>query len=356
MLKSVLATILIFMFIASQATLNEATLFSSASGLFSLKINVAPSSVPADSKSYESIFVQLQDANGAPARAFEDTTIHLSSSSAQIGSIDPEITILAGSTYAVARFRSTFTPGSTIVTAAATGYATVQATATTSGPVPTGLVLYSFPPTLPADNGAYPGIVVQLQDPNGSPARAQIGGVTVTLFCSDITIGTVDQVVTIKAGDTFATATFTTTHLSGSANITAIAQGYSSAKTKMTTKDTSAIATNLKVYVSPPSVPADGATHKQIAVQLQDSVGNIVRAPNDVSVTISSSSNATGTAQPSITIDRNEVYGLAEFSSTYLSGDTEITAAASDYEASQETLTTVGPIPSKIAVYTAPSS
>ncbi|MCS7115789.1 MAG: hypothetical protein RMJ15_02075 [Nitrososphaerota archaeon] len=75
-----------------------------------LKIYVGPPNVPADNNVYEAIFVQLLDAKGVPARAKQDIKISLSSSNTYVGSVEPEITIRAGETYAVAKFESTFTP------------------------------------------------------------------------------------------------------------------------------------------------------------------------------------------------------------------------------------------------------
>lgn len=350
--------LILLIFICSQATFNRNTLFVSASEPSNLKIYVGPPSVLADNNTYESIFIQLQDSTGAPARAQEDTNIHLSSSLTQIGSVNPEITIPAESTYAAANFTSTYTPGSTTITAAAPGYMTVQASITTAGPIPTKLAVYIFPPTIPADAGSYPAIVVQLQDVGGSPAKAPIGDVNVTLSSSNVTVGTVDSSVIIKGGSTYAVATFSTTMILGSAEITALASGYDSGFTTINTQaiQPSTMPTDLKVYVGPPSVPADGIAYEQVVVQVQNSTGYLARAPSDILVSLSSSVTAVGTVEPNIMIIDGTVEALAHFNSTYGSGITTITAAATNYRSSQEFLTTVGPIPTKLTVYSVPSS
>jgi len=345
----------LLIFICSQVTVNTNKFFASASEPSNLKIYVDPPSVLADNKAYESIFVQLQDSTGAPVRAVENTTIRLSSSLTSIGSVDPEITIPAGSTYAVANFTSTYTPGSTTITAAAPGYMTVQTSITTAGPVPSVLAVYGFPPVLPADGGSYPAVVVQLQDTGGLPARAPIGDVNVTLSCSNVTVGAVDSSVLIEAGSTYAVANFITNAI-GSADVTALASGYSSGQTTITIQQTGGQPTNLKVYVKPPSVPADGVIYQQVAVQLQDSSGKIAQAPSNAAVALSSSDTAVGTVDSTATISASETYALANFASTYKSGTATITAAATNCESGQESLTTVGPIPSKLAVYCAPPS
>jgi hypothetical protein len=354
LLSGTMMILLIFVF--TQATLNRNTFLASASEPSNLKIYVGPPSVLADNNVYDSIFVQLQDSTGAPARARQDTTIHLSSSLTKIGSVDPVITIPAGSTYAVAKFHSTYTPGSTTITAAAPGYVTVQTSIATAGPVPSKLSIHGFPPTIPADGAAYPAVVVQLQDSGGSPARAPIGDVNVALYSSNITVGTVDASVTIKAGNTSAVATFYTTSFSGSADITTMASGYSSDQTTITTQQLTGQAVKLKVYVEPLSVPADGVIYQQVAVQLQDSSGNIAQTFSSITVGLTSSDTAVGTVDAYTTIGVYGTYALADFSSTYKSGTTTIAAAATNYESGEASLTTVGPIPSKLGVYCVPPS
>ena len=98
-----------------------------------LIIYTGPTSVLADNNIYNCIIVQLQDSNGQPSRALQDTTISLSSSLTNIGTVDPSIVILKGGTYASANFKTTFSPGTTIISASATGYATVQASMSTIG-------------------------------------------------------------------------------------------------------------------------------------------------------------------------------------------------------------------------------
>jgi hypothetical protein len=329
----------------------------SASTPSKLNIYVGPTSVLADNSVYNAIFVQLQEANGAPARAEQDTTVSLSSSLTNIGTVDPTITIPKGSTYASASFHSTFTPGSTTITAAASGYMTVQASITTVGPVPSVLALFVVPPVLPADGNAYSAIIVQLQDNGGSPAKAPIEDVQVTLSSSNTAIGTVDPTVTIKGGSTYADATFQTIlDATGSAVITAIASGYTSGQTTVTTQQFGGSPAKLAAFLGPPTVPADGVAYNMIAVQLQDSTGKISIANSSTVVTLSSSSTDVGTVQSNITIPQGNNYGIAQFYSTFRSGSTTVTAMATNCTSSQQTITTVGPVPSKLAVFCVPPS
>ncbi|MCS7115790.1 MAG: carboxypeptidase regulatory-like domain-containing protein [Nitrososphaerota archaeon] len=214
-----------------------------------------------------------------------------------------------------------------------------------------------MPPVLPADGGSYPAIVVQLQDSSGTPARAPIGGVRVTLSSSNITVGAVEPYLHIEGGTTYAVASFKTSQAEGSTEITAMASGYVSDKVTIKTQSPSGEdPTKLKVYIGPSKVPAEGITYSAVAVQLLDSKDKIVKTYSDLTISLSSSNTAVGTISETVVIPSGETYAVADFKSTYRSGSTTITAAAADLESSKETISTVGPIPSKLAVYCVPSS
>ncbi|MBS7621714.1 hypothetical protein KEJ32_06360, partial [Candidatus Bathyarchaeota archaeon] len=296
------------------------------------------------------------DSQNNPVKAVENVTAYLSSSNIYVGSVDPIVVIPKRSSYTIAKFYSTYTPGTTTITATAPGFATVQASVTTVGPIPSKLAVYCLPPVLPADGGTYEAIIVQLQDASGVPAKAPIGDVTVTLSSSNIKVGTVPANVTIKAGDTYSKVTFQTTNVAGSTTITAMAPGYTMGQTAVKTELVGEAPARLKVYVGPPKVPAEGLAYDMIAVQLQDSKGKISRAVNDLEVDLSSSNLDTGNVDSKIVINKGETHCIAKFYSTYKSGSTEITAAATDYEIGKASVTTVGPVPSKLAVFCVPSA
>ncbi|MEM2126909.1 MAG: carboxypeptidase-like regulatory domain-containing protein [Candidatus Bathyarchaeia archaeon] len=319
----------------------------------SLKIMVfvGPPKVPADNGVYESIFIQLQDSKGRPARAPEDVVIRLSSSSTHVGSVESTITIPKGGSHAVARFYSTYTPGATVITAAAPGYITGQATMTTTGPVPTKLAVYVAPPVIPADGGVYEAVVVQLQDDGGSPARAPLGDVWIILSSSNTTVGSCPSLAVIRAGETHARVPFYSSLTPGTTVITAMASGYSTGQASVKTEVPGDDPRNLKVFIIPPKVPAEGAAYDSIYVQLQDSKGRPAKAPADVRVDLSSSSASVGLVDSSLTIPMGRTSSSARFYSTFRAGSTVITAAASGYATGQASITTVGPVPSKLVVY-----
>jgi hypothetical protein len=321
-----------------------------------LKIYLSPPSVPADNEAYNCVFIQLQDSKGNPARALQDTTISLSSSLAEIGTVAPSITIPKGATYGTANFYATFTPGATTLTAAATGYATVQAAVTTVGPKPYTIAVSGFPSTLPADGGSYEAIMVQLQDRDGSPARAPRGGTQVFLSCSDTSVGNVTPSVTIPEGQTYAIAAITTTSTSGQASVTALASDYGSTSTTITTlPQTSLTSGHLSISTGPTKVLADNTAYKQIAIQIIADNGNLGAASSDITVTIASADESIGKTETQITIPQSKTYTLATFNSTYKAGTTTITAAATNFETASQTITTTGFTASKLAVYCAPS-
>ncbi|HSV49143.1 MAG TPA: carboxypeptidase-like regulatory domain-containing protein [Candidatus Acidoferrales bacterium] len=323
-----------------------------------LSLSINPPSIPADNNVYNCIFVLLQDANGNPARAQQDTIISLSSSLVEIGTVDSTIIIQAGHTFGAANFYTTYTPGATTITAAGTGYPTVQAVVNTVGPKPYTLGVYGFPATLPADGRAYDAIMVQLQDSAKSPAKAPIGGTKVTLSCSNTDVGDVTQSVTIAEGKTFAIATFTTTTSPGEANITAIASDYGSTITKINTQTPTITGSgNLHISSGPTKVLSDNTAYKRIAVQILDGTNRYLQtASSDITVTIASADESIGKTEAQITIPAGENYALATFNSTYKAGTTTITAAATNFNAASYSLTSTGFTASKLAVYCAPST
>ncbi len=339
--------------------INQNISFAQTTGPSNLKIFTGPASVLADNNTYNCIFVQLQDSTGKPARALQDTTISLSSSLTSIGTVDQSITIPKGATYASASFTSTFSPGTSMISASATGYATVQASITTIGPIPNAVAIYGFPPTLPADGYTYNALMVQLQDSSGSPAKAPKGGVPVTLSCSDGKVGNVTQFVTIPEGKTFTTANFTTVQNNTtvqSAVITTVAQGYASQQLTIATTPVASNPSLIKIFVGPSQVPADDNSCPQIAVELQNATGFTSIFPSDTLVSIASSDPTVGQIDSQITIQAGKTYGLATLNTTYKPGIITITAVATNLTRGQQTLTTTGFIPSKLAVYCAPSA
>jgi hypothetical protein len=358
LLKKIAQFILILVFASSMfLIINNNTSYAAPTDPANLKIFVGPTSVLADNNTYNCIFVQLQDSTGKPARALQDTTISLSSSLTNIGTVNPSIIVPKGATYASASFSSTFSPGTTAISASATGYANVQASIVTIGPIPNAVAIYGFPSTLPADGNTYNAIMVQLQDLIGSPAKAPKGGVLVTLSCSDGKVGNVTQNVIIPEGKTFATASFTTRQNSTnfqSVIITTVAQGYTSQQLTITTTPVASNPSLVKIFVGPSQVPADDNSCPQIAIELQNVNGWTSTIPSDTIVSIASSDPTIGQIDSQITIPANQTYALATLNTTYKPGTITITAVATNLSRGQQSMTTTGFVPSKLAVYCSP--
>ncbi len=354
-----LAIITIFLVLTMVLFNQNNSSFASTSDPSKLYIYTGPTSVLADNNTYNCIFVQLQDSAGQPARALQNTTISLSSSLTNIGTVDSSIIILKGNTYDSANFNTTFSPGTTTISASATGFATVQTTMSTIGPIPSAIAVYGFPSTLPADGNEYQAIMVQLQDSSGNPARAPQGGIQVTLSCSNTSIGTVTPVVTIPEGQTFVTTNFTTTTAAqtegkmDSVIITAIAQGYTPNQVSITTTPLATNPTQLKIFVGPSKVLADQNSYAQIAVELQNATGFVALNQTDIMVTLASNDQSICKIDP-ITIPALQPYALGTLNTTYKAGSATITAVATDLLWDHQTISTSGFIPSKLSVFCVP--
>jgi len=354
--RTIIGAFLIFALTSSIIFVNQSN-FAFAAEPSKLKIYVGPTSVVADNNVYECVFVQLQDSSSRPARALQDTVISLSSSLTSVGQIDHNVTIPAGSTYAVAKFQATFTPGTTTIAATASDYATVQANVITVGPVPSKIAIYGFPPVLPADGLPYDAIVVQLQDSSSNPAKAPLEGIVVTLSSSNSTIASVPASVTISAGQTYAVSSLIST-VPGSAVITAMTSGYTSTTTTITCQTPlTTPPKSLRLYVAPPKTLADYTINSQVAVELLDITGKITQQPETpTTIQLTSASELVGTVQSVVQVPTGKVYTTATFSSTYKPGSTVITAAATDLNPDTETVTTIGLNPSKLVAYCNPSA
>lgn len=98
-----------------------------SSGYTKLAVYSVPSTLLADGESYQAVVVQLQDIDGNPTVARSDIPVVLSSSSRLAGYIsNKDLTINAGSTYAVAEFTTSTTPDRTTITASSPGFNTVS--------------------------------------------------------------------------------------------------------------------------------------------------------------------------------------------------------------------------------------
>jgi hypothetical protein len=319
-----------------------------------LAVYAAPPTVLADSGSYYNVFVQLQDAAGNPARAPASVQVALSSTNPTIGTVSSTITIPTGYTYSTTYFESTYTPGTTVITAFAVGYLGSSAIIKTTAPKPTKLAVYSGP-SLPADNSWHYTAVVQLQDAAGTPAKAPVGGVTVVLTSSNPLVGTVGSPLTISAGYCYTHISFKTTFTAGSTTITAMAAGYGTSSSTVTTVVPSGNALKLAVYSVPPKLCAESRTYYYpIVVQLQDAANKPAKAPvGGVTVSLSSTNPSVGTVYSLVTIAQDDTYARTTFFATFTPGTTSVKVVASGYSSGSGSVTTTGAIPARLGLYAA---
>ncbi len=194
-----------------------------------IMIFAGPRQVPADHGSYTQIAVEmlqetLQGINAV--KVSENVTVCIGSSDPTVGAVAPEIVIPAGQSYAVATLNTTYKPGTTTITAAATDMERSQCDITTTGFTPSKLMVFLAPSALPADDGEYQNLQVQLQDSSGRPAKVPTGNIIVDLFSSVPSVAAVGSTLTIPFGQTQATGTIYVTNTPGATAISAQAASF----------------------------------------------------------------------------------------------------------------------------------
>jgi hypothetical protein len=319
-----------------------------------LSVSLSPSQMLPEAGASGIVTVQLLDATGKPARAESDVVVTLSSSITRVGSVDPTLTIKAGSTFGRARFYVSYSVGETTITASAAGYSSGSATLRVVGPIPAKLAIYAAPPKIPERSESYSYIVVQIQDLQGSPAKAP-SDISVHLSSSNEKIAYLqDAVLKIPSGKTYA-ATKLYGVSAGSVRITASAEGYTSASTEVVVvKPTLGKAGRLGLYLAPPSIPPGAEYHEIIVLQLQDSAGNPLISTEEVTAHLTSSDTSVGSVNASVKLSGGAPK-LVGFTSTLLPGTTVITASAQNFETAAAQLTVTGTVPYRLALTSAPT-
>ena len=163
-----------------------------------------------------------------------DITVTIATNDESIGKTEARIIIPQSKSYALATITTTYKAGTTTITAAATNYIAASQTITTTGYTASKLAVYLAPSTLPADKKSYQAVQVQLQDAEGRPAKAP-EDLTVNLFSSQPTVGTMGSTIEIPMGKTWATETLNLTNSPGETTVTAQAAGYTTGQGKITT-------------------------------------------------------------------------------------------------------------------------
>lgn len=143
-----------------------------------LRVSVAPSALPADGKSYSTLFVQLLGPEGAPRHSRDPVRVFLTSSSPEVATVPQEIVVEPNSSYASVPLSVSFLPGVTRVTALAAGHGSAFAEVKTVSPLgaepPFRLEISALPPLMYADGEGV--LTVTLVGANGAlyPAPSDV--------------------------------------------------------------------------------------------------------------------------------------------------------------------------------------
>lgn len=294
-----------------------------------------PPVLPADGGTYPAIVVQLENLSSKmPYIPPTSVTIGLTSSSLQTGTVPSSVTLSAGQLFQIVNFTSTTLPGQTTVSAIAPGYglgSLVVNTATVGG-MPVALDVFLSPSVIPPDATLTSEVVVEAVDVFNNPVALGTP-LTVTLSSSNSQIGSVPPTITITAGQSFATTTFTPTYIAGETTITAQAGNFTTGSAIMTTSGPVA----KKLVVSGPAmIPASSGQTSVLSIQLQDQGANgSIPALAPTAVTVVLTDNDTEVAELSsntVTIPAGTSYTTVTITSYGQPGTANITASAQGYQ------------------------
>jgi len=310
------------------ATTIGGTVPPSPSETLHFKLQVVPTIVPADGGTYV-LYIFLVDPSDQPAAAPSDTQVSLFSSDQTAGSVQSTVTISHDTSYASATFTSTTTPGSTVLTALASGIGSGTLTVATQVPVgyPSSIALFSLPSSLIPGGGETGGIVVQLQDPTGAPARAP-SAITVGLTSSNPNVVSVPATLTIPQGTTYAVAEDSPTNVPGTALISGSASGFLTGVTSESVAGPSPA--SIEVSLLPSIMPADPTATGVVAVSLLDINGFPARANQSITVVLTSSNLGVAYfSDPYLVITAGSFYAMKTITSGGGIGVSQITAQSS---------------------------
>jgi hypothetical protein len=321
-----------------------------------LVVYVSPPALPADGRAYACVYVQVQDLEGRPCPAPFKVNVTLTSSNLEVGTVQGEVVIAEGETFAVAPFNTTNKAGLTIITASASGLMSGSAFLTTVNPSgaspPFKLNVYAQSP-VPCEAGLSGAIVVQAVGSNGLPLPMP-KDIVVFLASSNTTVVDVPSFVVIPAGAYYAKSSFNVKGAPGRSVVTALADGFLPSSAEVVVARAGGEPSKLLLALTPPVLAPDGCLHEGvIQVQLLDSAGLPAKATRDVHVYVSSSNPEACAALGPVTVRRGEFFASASVKAGLKAGEALITVAASGLEAASSLLRVVGSTPSRLALYAA---
>ena len=293
-----------------------------------LGVFASPRSMPAKVGAEGVVTVQLLDSNGSPFRAIDDIEVVLTSSNHSVCTVTKDVTISKGDNYVTTTFRVTGeNSGESLISAQAQGFGPgndlVRIFNTTAKP--SILALFFGPESLLPDQSEHESVHVELQDETGNPQPAE-STITVYLSSSNTNIATIEESITINAGEYKATGTLTTYDRNGDSIITAQSPGFYPDSEVMSIKGQ--VPSILGLNINPNVMISDGSSNDIVTVQVLDDEGNPVEVGEDTTILLSSSNSDVGTVPDTVTIEAGKSYATVPFTSQGASGDVIVIASA----------------------------
>ena len=355
---------------ATGYTAGTATLTTSQARGFpsSIILTPVPSQINSTTTSSRSgiLIVEFQDPAGQPAKAVMNTPVNVFSSSPQILVLNQtSFTMKTGELLKVLSFTTGFVPGSAVVTASAPQLGTGAAQVTVLGRPPLALKLYAQPSEMVVSGQGR--LVIALTDLDGKPARAPTAIVVQLRSSGPNYVSTAQTQVVIPAGSIYASVGMTSgptpscSNLCDAVEITASASGLTSGFATVTTHDPGTIsdplALTLNLAIAPSPVLADHGNYSVVEISLVNGSGIPVLAPSPFNIILTSSHNSTaGNFGPNyytemtLPAGSNNVIWSTSFTSSYTAGISFLTASSQGVLPATGTITTFGPVPSRIAI------
>lgn len=316
-----------------------------------LAAHILPTKVLAKAGTKAIIVVELLDRNGLPARASEDLTISLFSSTTSVGRTDATLTIRRNSTFGTAYFYPTNQPGTTVVKAVASGIEPAELEVVTVAYNPNRLAVYLLPPILPTQSRGV--VIVQIQDFCGRPLVAN-EDVKVILTSNDTATALLESnFLVIPQGMSYGRASIITGNVSREATIYAAAQGYESSSSTLAVRDALEANEGRLLLSCVPQLISDGRTHTVLSViMMNDNLTNPIQPSTTTKIYLTSSN--TKVAAVAEVLSTKTGYTYANLM-CYTAGNTTITAVADNFEASKSVVQVVEQVRFKLGIQVCPS-
>ena len=337
-----------------------------------LVITAVPDTVPASAASTGNLILELEDDVGLPAKAIADIPISLYSSNTNVVNVTAATTVMKLGEYLLEiNYTSGFIPGSAVITASASGFASGIATISVLGSPPLALKLQAQPDIMVACTSNVTScegrLVVALTDLGGNPTLAT-RDIQVQIRSSDLAVVNASETTTILEGNISAIATFVVvpTSVGGTpyqAIITASSPGLQSSSASVSIYNpvfvsrsicTSGALTTcqLAIFEGPNPVLADHRSYSSVVVALQNPGGTpAVNDTGPTEVTLTSSVTGVGNfTSIKFAIPEGRNWASVTFTSTYQVGTTVLTASAQNILSVQNSLNTYGAIPSQVVI------